>query len=26
VHWARLDARFRVDIALPVETEPITES
>ncbi|KQQ89182.1 sensor histidine kinase [Massilia sp. Leaf139] len=26
VHWARLDARFRVDIALPAEQEPLTES
>jgi two-component system sensor histidine kinase AlgZ len=26
VHWTRFDARFRVDIALPIQTEPITES
>jgi len=26
VHWTRLDARFRVDIALPVETPFLTET
>ena len=26
VHWTRFDARFRVDIALPAETQPTTES
>jgi LytS/YehU family sensor histidine kinase len=26
VHWARFGARFRVDIALPVETEPLAET
>jgi hypothetical protein len=26
VHWTRLDASFRVDIALPVETEPVMEN
>jgi len=26
VHWTRLDARFRVDIALPVETPSLTET
>jgi two-component system sensor histidine kinase AlgZ len=26
VHWTRFDARFRVDIALPIQTEAITES
>ena len=26
VHWTRLDARFRVDIALPAEHPPLTET
>jgi LytS/YehU family sensor histidine kinase len=26
VHWVRFDARFRVDIALPIQTETIMES
>lgn len=26
VHWTRLDARFRVDIALPAEQPPFTET
>ena len=26
VHWARFDALFRVDVALPIETNPVTES